>query len=112
MGKLSGFSLFESVIAVTIIAILICIATMVYGNVMDSEKPLAYYQGKANIALLLNQLKTERNYTSLTEDYGIYSIQQEIKPHKGNQNLFAVEYQLRAGTKIWWKEKHLICNEL
>ena len=111
MAKLKSFSLFESVVAVSIIAILIAIATLTYGNMLEAEKPLAFYQGKSEIDGMLKNLKKEKIFISQTKDFDTYSITQSVNPYQGNNNLLLVEYEIKAGTKTWWTEKHLVSND-
>lgn len=111
MVKLRSFTLFESVIAVTIITVLIGMSTLIYGNLVEAEKPLAYYEGKLSIDRLLRQLRIEKNYSNRTISFETYEIVQNVSPYQGNKNLLLVEYDILTGTKNWWNEKHLVINE-
>lgn len=107
-----AFTLFESVVAITIISILIGIGTMIYGNLVEAERPVAYYQAKEEVDLLFKDLKETKAFFSKNYDYETFSIQQKVDFHKGNKNLYQVEYTINAQGKKWWNEKHLIANHL
>ncbi len=111
-NKLPAFTLFESVIAITIITVLIGIGTMIYGNLMHSEKPLSYYQAQAEIELKLQELKMNQLFVHQSFDYENYEIEQNISFYKGNKKLYLVTYTARTGGKELLVENHLIPNNL
>ena len=107
---LKAFTLFESVISVTIISVLIGVSALIWGNLMDSDKPLSYFQAKENIDLLLHELKHSKAFIDRTFEYDTYSIEQHLSFHKGNKKLYQVEYKVIANNKQWWTEKQLVSN--
>ena len=109
--KLAAFTLFESVIATSLVAVLIGVGTMIYSNVLASEKPLAYHQAKAEIDKLFFELKEAKAFFNRTYDFEGHDIIQEIKPYRGNKNLLQVSYIIQSGENQWWTEKHLIVAE-
>jgi hypothetical protein len=108
--KLSAFTLFESVIAITVITVLIGLGTLIYGNLMHSEKPLAYYQAQAEMELRLADLKTNRIFLRQNFEYENYEIEQNVQFYKGNKKLYLITYIARSGDKELLVENHLIPN--
>lgn len=108
--KLAAFSLFESVVAITIISVLIGIGTLIYGNIVEAEPPLSIYQAKNEIQKLHHELKTSGAYFSQNHDYEIFTIQQQVDFHRGNKRLYQVDYHVIMQDKKWYSEKHLIAN--
>lgn len=109
-NKIPAFTLFESVIAITIITVLIGLGTMIYGNLMHSEKPLAYYQAQAEIEVRLQELKSNQQFVRENYDYENYEIEQGISFYKGNEKLYLVTFTARSGEKELLVENHLIPN--
>lgn len=110
LKKIGAFTLFESVIAITIITVLVGIGTATYSNVVQSEKPLAYYQAKAEIDLLYQELIGSQLFVNRNLSYETFEIDQEVIPYRGNKYLFQVNWTVNSGGKEWWKEQHLIVN--
>lgn len=109
-SKLRAFTLFESVVAITIISILIGLGSMIYGNLVESEQPIAYYQAKEEVDHLFKNLIESKAYFSQNFSYETYDIEQKIDFHLGNKKLYQVEYIITTQGKKWWSEKHLIAN--
>ncbi|NOQ74880.1 MAG: hypothetical protein GQ574_22895 [Crocinitomix sp.] len=109
-NRLPAFTLFESVIAITIITVLIGLGTMIYGNLMHSEKPLAYYQAQAEVEVRLQELKSKQLFMRENFEYENYEIEQKVTFYKGNKKLYLVTYIARAGDKELLVENHLIPN--
>lgn len=108
--RLRAFSLFESVVAIAIISVLIGIGTLVYSNLVESERPIPYYQAKEEIDRYFHLLQTERTFFSRVFDHDSYSIEQHVDFYNGNKKLYLVEYVVKAQNEIWLTEKHLIAN--
>jgi len=106
-------TLFETLIATSIITILIGIGSMIYSNVLASDQPFAFYQAKGEVDRLYEELKMNRAFFSKTFDYEQYEIEQEVMPYKGNEKLLLVQYNIRSNTRELWTEQHLIkANEI
>lgn len=108
--KLASFSLFESVVAIAIISVLIGIATIVYSNLVESEKPIAFYQAKEEIELCYHQLQTDKAFFSKMIEHETYTIEQKVEYHNGNKKIYRVEYLVTTQNKKWYSEKHLLAN--
>ncbi len=109
--KVKAFTLFESVVAITVITVLIGIGTQVYANITGSEKPLAYYEAKEEIDQLRNNLKETKAFFNQTFNYESYEITQQVEFYKGNKKLYKISYSIQIGGKEYWKEQHLMVNE-
>ncbi|MFT5819679.1 MAG: hypothetical protein ACI8ZM_000904 [Crocinitomix sp.] len=109
-NKLPAFTLFESVIAITIITVLIGLGTMIYGNLMHSEKPLAYYQAQAEMQVRLQELKSNEIFIRENYEYENYEIEQNVTYYKGNKKLYLITYIARTGGKELLVKNHLIPN--
>lgn len=109
-ARLSAFSLFESVVAIAIISVLIGLATIIYSNLVEAERPILFYQAKEEVDKYFDALKKEKAFFSKTFDNEIYSIEQKVDFYNGNKKIYLVEYTVSAQNKKWWNEKHLISN--
>lgn len=105
-----SFSLFESVVAIAIISVLIAIATMIYGNVVSSEKPLLYYQAEVEVSKKLEAIRREQEFISRVYEYDDYSILQQVEFYRGNKKIYEVSFTVQAHENHWFTQKHLIVN--
>ena len=108
--RLRAFTLFESVVAISIITILLVVASMIYGNIMSSEKPLSYYQAQEEVNKIFNETKAEGAFFTKNFSFEKFDIQQDVEFYKGNTKLYEITYTVTSGTKEWWIQKHLIAN--
>ena len=108
--KTPAFTLFESVVAITIISLLIGIGSMIYGNLVQAERPISYYQAKEEIDQLLMDLKQNKNYFNQNFEFDSYNIEQKVTFHLGNKKLYQIEYVVSSQGKEYWSENHLISN--
>lgn len=111
LKKLEAYTLFETVISITIIAILIGLGTLIYTNIITAENPIAYYQAEEHVKEKLHELKQSKAFFNQNFEYENYTIQQEIVPHKGNQRLYAVTFTVFVGKNELLQRKHLVVNE-
>ena len=110
MVKLKAFTLFDSLIAVTITAILVGAISLSFGYLVDSERPLAFYKAKEDINKLHHDLLKSKAYLSKTIDEEVYTINQNVTPYQGRQDLWLVEYTITMGSKIIYTDKRLVLN--
>jgi len=106
----AAFSLFESVVAIAIISVLIGIATIVYSNLVQAERPIAFYQAKEEIDFYFQQMQHDKSFFSKLYEHETYSIEQLVEYHNGNKKLYQVQYRVTAQSKLWYTEKHLLLN--
>lgn len=109
-SRLKAFTLFESVVAISIITVLLVVASMIYSNVISSEKPLTYYQAQEEVEKIFTETKASGAFFTQSFSFETYDIQQDVEFYKGNNKLYQITYTVTSGTKTWWTEKHLIAN--
>ena len=107
---LPAFTLFESTVAVTIIAVIIGLATLIYSNVIDAERPVAYYQAKQEVDKIFFEMNQTQAFFSKNFSFETFDIKQTVDFYKGNKSLYQVDYVVNAGGKTWWNESHLVAN--
>lgn len=110
-SSVPSFSILESVIATSIIAILIGISAMIYSNVLASEKPLAVYQAESTVSSMFHELQANKAFFDKTVEVGGCTILQEVDFFRGNESIYAVNYAIERNNKVWYSEKHLVRAE-
>lgn len=108
--RLGAFTIFESTVAVTIISVIIGIASLIYSNVIDSEKPVPYYQAKQEVDKIFQDTKSSSAFFSKNFSFETYEIKQDVEFYNGNKKLYQLDYTITTGGKQWWKESHLVAN--
>ncbi|MBL7897241.1 MAG: hypothetical protein JNJ99_01815 [Crocinitomicaceae bacterium] len=108
--KIPSFTLFESVIAITIISVLISISMIVMANLSGSDRSVLYYQAKTEVDIRFTQLIESKKIQSQHFEYETFSIDQVATPHNGSKELFQIEYKVIINQKILFTEKHLLVN--
>ena len=109
-NKLAAFTLFESVVAIAIISVLIGLATIIYSNLVEAERPIAFYQAKEKIDECFYEMKKTGAFFPKNFVYENYSIEQKVDFYNGNKKIYLVEFVVMSQNKKWWTEKHLIAN--
>lgn len=110
-AKIPAFTLFESVIAISIITVLIGLGTVIYTNLIVSEHPVLYYQAKDQIDVQLNELRTSQAFFNRDFDFENYRIEQRVDLYNGNKRLYKVTFLAFTGTKELIKEQHFLAHE-
>jgi len=111
MVKLKAFTLFDSLIAVTITAIIMSTMSLSYGYLIDADKPMSSMVGQAELPKLLFNLKESKSYFNESIEKETYKIEQIVEQYKGNAKLFLVTFNIIVNSKITYTEQHLIENE-
>jgi len=111
MVKLKAFTLFDSLIAVTITAIIMSTLSLSYGYLIDSDKPMSSMVAQGELPKLLNNLKESKAYFNESKEKETYRIEQIVEQYKGNTNLFLVTFNVIVNSKITYSEQHLVENE-
>lgn len=115
IAKLPAFTLFESVVAITVITILIGLGTMIYSNVLQAENPLAYYMAKDEVDHRLQQLSEQQLFINghsdnFQVDSDMYQIEENIDFYKENKSLYLITYIAFSGGEELFREQHLLPN--
>lgn len=77
--KVSGSSITESVIAMTIVAFCLGIAMLIYGRVIQSDHNIAFYKAQQKVKELLWETKNEYLIQDEDYDFETYSIHKEVE---------------------------------
>ena len=109
--SLKSFTLLESVTAITIITLLIGVSAMIYSNVVESEKPMAYYQAKQNVARIYQNTKADQAFFTKSFGFETYDISQDVAFYRGNKKLYQINYTITSKGDVWWTEQHLVANK-
>ena len=83
---------------------------MIYSNVLDSERPIAFYQAKQDIDEIFLNTKNTGAFISKNFEFETYDIQQKVDFYKGNERLFQIDYTVVSNDKQIWSESHLVAN--
>lgn len=89
--QLKAATLMESLIAMIIIVVCFGVATMIYNNVLDSDKQ----RQQLKAILLLNkkafQIKNEKNFVDGEEQHGEWAIKRTIEHYEQSENLYLLK---------------------
>ncbi len=77
--KLKGSSIIESVIAMTVIAICLSIAIVVYSRVLTSDNNTAFYMGQQKVKELLLEVEETNSFLDEDFDFETYKIQKRVE---------------------------------
>jgi len=111
MVKLKGATLIDSLIAVTISAIIIAGISFAFGFLLKSERPIAFYKAKEEINLLHENLVHSKAYFSDTFEHETYTIEQKVEPYQGSTKIWLVSYTIKINNKNIHTQNHLVLNE-
>lgn len=111
MVKLKAFTLIDTLIAVSITAIIIGSISFAYGYLIKSDQPFVYYKAKAQIEFMHEKMVNSKNYLTKSIEKDSYQIKQEITPYKGKQNLYLVTYKIILNSNEIYQNKRLVINE-
>lgn len=109
--KIKAFSLFESVVAITIITSLIGIGSLIYGNLLKAERPVMYYQLQVEIGQHFEEVKRTKAYLNTIYQSEDYRIEQVVDRHPSNARLLKITYTGFVADKQLIQENHLVANE-
>lgn len=88
MVKLKAATLIESIIAMVIIVLSLGITTMVYNNVIQSDKQREQLKGRMLINNELVYIKKNKKYVDDEKVYGDYLIKSKVKPYDQSDDLY------------------------
>ena len=111
MVKLKAFTLFDSLIAVTITAIIISTLSLSYGYLIESDKPIVNLKAETEITKLLHDINSSKSYFNKVIEFETYTIQQVVTPYRGNKSLYLITFSVEVNSKITHTEQHILLNE-
>lgn len=88
--KVKAGSLIESVIAMTIIAICLSMALIMYSRVLDSDYSIAHYQARQKVKELFWETRTEKQFIDEDYDFSSYTINKNIEKLENNAGYMVV----------------------
>ncbi len=100
--KVKAGSIIESVIAMTIIAICLSMALIIYARVLDADQSVAHYQARQKVKELLWETKTEKQFEDEDFDYETYKIEKKVEELDHNAG-YKIVFIIKVQSK---KEKH------
>jgi hypothetical protein len=98
-------------VAITIIAVLVGLGSLIHANVVSSSQPVVYDLAKNQVDHLYQTLLAEKQWISKNYDFESFQIEQKITPHNGDQDLLLIAYNATTGNQLLFSEKHLIAVE-
>ena len=88
--KIEAFTLFESVVAITIISVCLGIGSLVYSNIVNSEKTVVNFESNSQAKELFEDLKLSKLYSSKNYQFKSFEINQEVNDYQGIKNLYQI----------------------
>lgn len=106
-SKLRASSLLESVIAIAIISTCILVAFSIYLNVMNTKKPIAYFNAKHKIEAWTKEIASKGDY-----DDDIYSsegfvIKKSVQINKDDKNVL-LKFTIKTNIKTYEVQKMVL----
>lgn len=111
MKRIKAFTLFESVVAISIISVLIGLGSLTYSNLVMADNPLIYYQAKNQIDIQLHNLNESQAFISRVFEFENYRVEQNCEQYKGNKNLVNVTFLAMIENKEILREQHLMIHD-
>jgi len=98
-STLKASTLVESLIAMVILVVCLGIGTMVYSNVLSSDKE----RKQLHATLLANEeaikIKSEKNYLDAEEKSGDWTLKKTIEKYDQTENLFSLSIVVLDGDR-------------
>lgn len=88
--KLKAGTLMESLIAMIIIVVCLGVGTMIYANVLSSDKQRLKFKTILMLNKEAEKIKTEKKFLDGEEQVGEYIIRRTIKKLAGTENLYSL----------------------
>lgn len=106
--KLKAFTLFESVVAITIITVCLAIGTLVYSNIVKSEKTVVSFEATNEIKRLFSDIKKTKLYFGKIFNFSTYEVVQKVENYQGIEHLYHISYELLVGKKSSFVKHYLL----
>ena len=113
MVKLKAGTLVESLIAMVIIVVSLGVTTMIYMNVVQSDKQFLQMKGLFMINNEVKRIKLAKEYLDSERTIGDYLINSEIKVYNESENLYQISLTVKdlKGKKIASQNELIIIEE-
>jgi len=110
--KIKGATLIESLIAMVIIALGLTVATMIYVNVLNSDKQRIRQKAQFILDEEMLIIKREKHFFDLRKEIGEWIIEQTVSKYSNTENLYHLKLLLldKEG-KILFCRNELILKE-
>ncbi len=106
--KTKAFTLFESVVAITIITIFLGIGTIIYSNIIDSERSLVSLEGQFEITKLFHDTKMNKFFFQKEYEYSTYHIIQNVTSYNGIEQLYHITFDVMIGEHKTYTKQFLL----
>ena len=87
-------SITESVMAMTIIAICLSIAFMIYGKTIQTDHNIAFYKAQQKVKELLWMTKKNKSFEDGMFNFETYKIQKTVKALRSN-DVYQIDFTIR-----------------
>lgn len=95
MVKLKAGTLVESLIAMVIIVVSLGVTTMIYMNVVQSDKQVLQMKGLFMINNEVKKIKLDKQYLDNERKVGDYLISSIIKEYNESENLYQISLTVK-----------------
>lgn len=106
--KTKAFTLFESVVAITIISIALGIGTTVYSNIVNSERSIVNFESKSKINSLFYDVKSSKQFFPKSYQFESFDIVQNVMNYKGIENLYKISFDVIIAGKTSFTKNYLL----
>lgn len=86
--KIKAATLMESLIAMVIIVVCLGVGTMIYTNVLNSDKQRLQLKAVGELNRLADKAKTEKNYLDSQEQLNGWNIKKTVNKYDQTENLY------------------------
>ncbi|WP_109852420.1 hypothetical protein [Aquimarina sp. AU58] len=94
-------SVIESVIAMTIIAICLSMALIIYSRVLGSDNSIAHYQARQKVKELFWETKSEKQFIDEDYDFESFTVVKKVEKLENNTGykvVFTIKVQSKKET--------------
>ncbi len=96
--KIKAGSIIESVIAMTIIAVCLSMALIIYARVLDADHSIANYQARQKVKELLWETKTEQLFIDEDYDFESFTVHKKVEELE-NDSGYKVVFMIKVQSK-------------
>lgn len=89
--KIPGFTLIETVISISIISVLISIASMVFGNLIQNTNSLIEYKAKTVLRIEYQSFISDPTFNSNRKDFDGFYVERKINFYSRKKQLYVVK---------------------